>query len=291
MRFLDTMRGWDAVLGINARNAHISRRNAPAAIRLVNDKHATKARLAAAGAPTAGTIALIETVRQLRSLDLPEELGDAWALKPNQGLGGNGVLVVVAQDGAGWRRPSGALVTQRQVRHHVRSIIDGEFSGRGRDVALVEPLLVADERIGRLAYQGLPDVRVICTGSEPRMAMLRLPTSASGGRANLHQRAVGAAVDLASGRVVSAMLAGVPLARHPDTGAVLVGAEVPEWGRILEAAAMCADATGLQYLGVDVVVDADRGPLILEVNARPGLQIQNVTGLGLWDVLLEEERR
>ena len=39
--------------------------------------------------------------------------------------------------------------------------------------------------------------------------------------------------------------------------------------------------TGLGYLRVDMVIDNDRGPLILEMNARPGLSIQiaNCTGL------------
>lgn len=290
VRLPDGLRGWDAVVGLNARNVHISEQNPPASIRLVNDKFATKRSLDRVGAPTAPTLALIGSVLQLRRLDLPATLGEAWALKPNQGLAGNGVLIVTSRDDDGWRRASGARITERDIRHHVRMIIDGEFSGRGRDAALVEPLIVADERIAALSYRGLPDVRVICTGDQPRRAMLRLPTSASGGRANLHQGAIGAAVDLESGRVVAAVLGGATVTEHPDTGARLIGAEVPEWSGILDAASVCSEATGLRYLGVDVVVDADAGPLVLEVNARPGLQIQNVTGRGLWDVLLAEEQ-
>jgi glutathione synthase/RimK-type ligase-like ATP-grasp enzyme len=36
---------------------------------------------------------------------------------------------------------------------------------------------------------------------------------------------------------------------------------------------------------VDIVVDRERGPLVLEINARPGLEIQNVVGRGLGDAL------
>jgi hypothetical protein len=42
-----------------------------------------------------------------------------------------------------------------------------------------------------------------------------------------------------------------------------------------------AEAVGLGYLGVDIVVDAAAGPLLLEANARPGLAIQTANGLGL----------
>ncbi len=132
-------------------------------------------------------------------------------------------------------------------------------------------------------FQGLPDIRLICVGDEPKLAMMRLPTSASGGRANLHQGALGASVDLGSGRVTAAWSASTPVEAHPD-GVRLVGATVPHWEGVLNAASRFSAVTGLGYLGADVVVDAQRGPLILEVNARPGLQIQNVTGRGLWEL-------
>lgn len=163
--------------------------------------------------------------------------------------------------------------------------MDGEFSPRGADAALMEPLIHSHPEMDRLSYQGLPDVRVICIREKPVLAMLRLPTQASGGRANLHQKATGAAVDLDTGTVQRAWCKGTALTEHPDTGHRLVDAQVPHWETILDAAGRCADATGLNYLGADIVIDRDRGPLILEVNARPGLQIQNVTGRGLLEVL------
>ena len=139
-----------------------------------------------------------------------------------------------------------------------------------------------------LSFKGLPDIRVMCLGANPQLAMMRLPTSRSGGRANLHQQAIGAAVDLDTGRVVSAWSGGRALDHHPDTGELVVGAVVPHWQEVVDAASRCADATGLRYLGADIVVDRDRGPLVLEVNARPGLQVQNVTGRGLM-ALVEQE--
>jgi hypothetical protein len=51
---------------------------------------------------------------------------------------------------------------------------------------------------------------------------------------------------------------------------------------MLELAARSYELTGLGYQGIDIVLDRDKGPLLLELNARPGLAIQiaNQAGLG-----------
>ncbi len=56
---------------------------------------------------------------------------------------------------------------------------------------------------------------------------------------------------------------------------------MPSWDGVKDVARRAAAAVPLGYLGCDVVVDEHRGPLILEINARPGLEIQNVHGYGL----------
>jgi alpha-L-glutamate ligase-like protein len=274
------IRGWDALLGINARNRVISRDNSREAIRLVNDKYATKHALCGAGIPTSPTILFARSRRETAAIDWAA-FPDEWALKPNHGLGGNGILLAAGRDGGAWTSPSGKPVTVSAVRNHLRQILDGEFSGRLRDEAMFEPLIHTHPAMARLAHQGLPDIRVICVRDEPVLAMLRLPTKDSGGRANLHQRAIGAAVDLRTGVITQAQVGDQPITAHPDTGTRLVGEKVPYWIQVLGAAGRCADATGLRYLGVDIVIDATAGPLVLEVNARPGLQIQNITGIGL----------
>ena len=68
---------------------------------------------------------------------------------------------------------------------------------------------------------------------------------------------------------------------HPDTGALIAGLKIPQWDFILESAARGYEVSGLGYLGVDMVIDRDRGPLMLEMNARPGLNIQIANGVGL----------
>ena len=113
------------------------------------------------------------------------------------------------------------------------------------------------------------------------MAMIRLPTHASDGKANLHQGAVGAGVDIALGETLTGVLKNDVVDDHPDTGALISGLKIPEWDFILESAARGYEVTGLGYLGVDIVIDRERGPLILEMNARPGLNIQIANSTGL----------
>ncbi len=280
------IRRWDRIMGLNARNDLIARANPNTAIRLVNDKIATKTALLAHDVPVADTVAVLDSRRALAAFDWAA-LPDSWALKPSQSLGGSGIMIAARRHGSGdgWESVSGRHLSQRSVRDHVRGILDGEFSPRGADVAFMEPLICAHPVLDAMSYRGLPDIRVICAGDRPLTAMLRLPTAASGGRANLHQRAIGASVDLDTGEVVQAWIGGDFIDTHPDTGTPITGMRVPHWATVVDAARRCGAATGLQYLGADVVVDRVRGPLLLEVNARPGLQIQNVTGRGLLDIL------
>jgi D-alanine-D-alanine ligase-like ATP-grasp enzyme len=50
---------------------------------------------------------------------------------------------------------------------------------------------------------------------------------------------------------------------------------------MLEMAAHAFEMTELGYVGVDIAMDKDQGPMILELNARPGLSIQIANRAGL----------
>src|SRR5262249_31702442 len=125
-----------------------------------------------------------------------------------------------------------------------------------------------------ISYKGIPDVRVVLYKNEPAMAMLRLPTKASGGRANLHQGGIGTGVDLLTGVTNHAVLHNRFVEIHPDTDVPVVGMHVPHWPEVLSMSRKVAEAVGLGYVGVDIVIDAVHGPMLLEANARPGLAIQ-----------------
>ncbi|MFC7027204.1 sugar-transfer associated ATP-grasp domain-containing protein [Halomicroarcula sp. GCM10025710] len=143
-------------------------------------------------------------------------------------------------------------------------------------------MVVPDGLLADRAPGGVPDLRVITLHGYPVMAMVRLPTAESRGTANIHVGAVGVAVDIATG-VASG---GYQQTRqtfvdtHPDTGASLAF-EIPDWSTVLTIVSEAAISTGLGYTGVDIVFDADRGPMVLEVNRRPGLGIQNANMAGL----------
>jgi alpha-L-glutamate ligase-like protein len=274
------------VLGMNRRNALIARLNPREAIKGVNQKFETKERLAAAGVPVPPTLALIADEAEAAQFDYAR-LPDAFAIKPNRGRRGEGVILVdgrVAEsEGGGWRKLNGEVLTERMLRAHVTRILAGELSleGGNSDAALIEPLIRTHPDFARLVPFGLPDIRIICLGDAPLMAMTRLPTLESGGRANLHQGAVGAAIDFQGGTIFRSVLGQEEVWDHPSTGAALIGARLPFWRETVEAARRCSAALGLGYVGVDLVIDATRGVQVLECNAYPGLEIQNVNGAGL----------
>ena len=274
------------VLGMNRRNALIAQLNPREAIRGVNQKFETKQRLADAGVPVPPTLALIADEGELAALDFAS-LPDAFAVKPNRGRRGEGVILfdgrVPDEQGGGWRQLNGAVLTPAMLVQHVRRIMSGELSleGSQSDAALFEPLIRTHPDFARLVPYGLPDIRIICLGDVPLMAMTRLPTEQSRGRANLHQGAVGAAIDFVDGRIMRAVLGQEQVWDHPSTGAALIGQSVPLWRETVAAARRCSGALGLGYVGVDLVIDAERGVQVLECNAYPGLEIQNVNAAGL----------
>jgi alpha-L-glutamate ligase-like protein len=196
-------------------------------------------------------------------------------LKPSRGAGGSGIVIVVARRGDRFVTASGRSLAWRDVAVHAADVVAGVHSMGGReDALLVEARVEPVPALGPLANGGVPDVRVLVLRGVPLLAMMRLPTRRSDGRANLHLGGIGVGVDLATGRTTHAIAGRRAVAHHPDTDVPLAGIDVPDWEAILRVAVRAADATGLGFLGVDVVLDARAGPLVLELNARPGLAIQ-----------------
>ncbi len=274
------------VLGLNERNADfIARLNERRYFPRVDDKTITKELALAAGMAVPDLYGIIRNqgeVSRFRELVADRE---SFVVKPAQGSGGDGILVVSGRSARkrdSFRLASGLLVRADEVEHHISNIVGGQYSLGGKpDKALIEYCVRFDPIFAETSYQGVPDVRIIVYRGYPAMAMVRLPTRASDGKANLHQGAVGAGVDLETGTTLIGVLGNEVVDEHPDTGALISGLEIPNWQFILESAARGYEVTELGYLGVDIVIDRDRGPLILEMNARPGLNIQIANGVGL----------
>ena len=274
------------VLGLNERNAEfIMRLNPRRLYPRVDDKSLTKRLALEAGMPVPDLYGLIDNQGDVRRFARIVADHDSFVVKPAEGSGGNGILVITGRSKRkrdSFRRASGMLITEAEIAHHISNIISGQYSLSGNpDKAMIEYCVHFDPIFAEVSYQGVPDIRVIVYRGYPAMAMVRLPTRASDGKANLHQGAVGAGVDIALGVTLTGVLQNEVVEEHPDTGALIAGLEIPRWDFILESAARGYEVTGLGYLGVDMVIDADRGPLMLEMNARPGLNIQIANGIGM----------
>jgi alpha-L-glutamate ligase-like protein len=271
------------VLGINRRNADFTLRYNPRSrYPLVDDKLRTKALAQAAGIAVPELYAVIEIERQVRDLEALVAGHSDFVIKPARGSGGDGVVVVTGRSKGLFRKASGSLVTGSDLKHHVSNVLSGMYSLSGQpDKAIIEYRVRFDPIFESIAYQGVPDVRIIVFLGVPVMSMVRLPTRRSDGKANLHQGAIGTGVDIATGRTLTAVWGNEIVADHPDTGNPVTGVQIPYWDRLLDLAARCYELTGLGYQGVDIVLDRDKGPLMLELNARPGLQIQIANRAGL----------
>ncbi len=271
------------VLGMNQRNAdfimaHNQRRRYP----LVDNKLLTKQLALARGIAVPELYAVV--AEQHESKDLERILGarEDFVIKPAHGSGGNGILVVCGRFGNSFRKPSGDLITLATMQHHVSNIVSGMYSLAGLpDQAIIEYRVKFDPLFEPISFQGVPDIRVIVFRGVPVAAMVRLPTRASGGRANLHQGAMGIGIDLATGISRDGVLRNRSCDTHPDTGHSTLNIVIPHWQQILRLAIECADTVGLGYLGADIVMDRELGPLMLELNARPGLTVQVANQRGL----------
>lgn len=269
------------VLGLNARNLlYVHGLNARRHFPLADDKVLAKSTLAGAGVPVPETMAVLSNLIEVsRAASLLREASE-FVVKPARGRQGSGILVVDRHEAGWFHTAGGAQLSWDEVRRSMGDILFGVHSLGQSDRVLVERRIRAHRALGALGESGLPDIRIILLRSVPVMAMMRVPTPASGGRANLHQGAIGIGLRMADGLALNATSRrGSP--EHSGTGAPVRGFHMPMWKSVIDVAERAARAVPLQYLGVDVVLDDALGPVVMELNVRPGLEIQNVNRRGM----------
>jgi len=271
------------VLGMNKRNiAYIARYNPRDRYPLVDDKLKTKLVAQKARLNVPDLLHVVRTQHEIEAIQ--QELASLveFVIKPAQGSGGKGILVIVGRDGDAFVKSNGTRISLNDVKRHVSNILSGLHSlGGKQDVAIIEALVKTSKLFASVSHEGVPDIRIIVFRGYPIMGMLRLATHASDGKANLHQGAIGVGIDIGTGRSVAAVLKNQLVTTHPDTGVSLENLQVPDWRQMLNLAARCYEVTGLGYMGCDIVIDETQGPLLLEMNARPGLSIQIANDQGL----------
>lgn len=271
------------IMGLNERNADFilpynPRRYYP----LVDNKAQAKVLAKEVGIPVPDLYGSIEIIHQIEQLTEWLSPYEDFVIKPAHGAGGEGILIITGRHDKRYRKTNGAVADIEELRHHVANILGGMYSLGGiPDSALIEYRVKFDPVFEPISFQGVPDIRILVFMGIPVLAMIRLPTRMSHGKANLHQGAVGVGIDMTTGCTLGGVWRDAPVDHHPDTGGTLSDRTIPFWEDILSMAAQCYDLVGLGFIGVDIVIDQQLGPMMLEINARPGLSIQlaNRTGL------------
>lgn len=273
------------VMGINQRNGdYILKYNHRKYYPLVDDKILTKARAIEEGIHVPEMYGIIETESEINhKLKKILEGRNDFVIKPAQGAGGDGIIVIADRfDENRFKTISGKLITMGEIEYQVSNILTGLYSlGGMRDRALIEYRVTPDPIFKSISFEGVPDIRIIVLMGYPVIAMLRLPTRQSNGKANLHQGAIGAGINLRDGTTLRGVWLNDKIDRHPDTNHPISDLIVPYWDEFISLASRCYELSNLGYIGVDMVLDQEKGPLILELNARPGLNIQIANDAGL----------
>lgn len=288
------------VLGLNSRNhLYTSVYNSRKSKVTANSKLLTKKTLRGAHVRVPETFSVINSMEALEKFDFLK-LPTDFVVKPNNGLGGQGIIVIEKRgEFAGeWIDSTGELWRVDDLRLHMADILAGRYSMDDvSDIAYIEERVRVHPVFEKYSYHGTPDIRVIVFNKVPVMSYIRLPTEESGGRANLFQGAAAVGIDIATGITTYGVHHAKSTEFFPGTRRKLANIRIPQWEEVLETAVAATEAIGLGYMASDIVLQPgdDTGkkdklgkeievlavPMILEVNAQPGLKIQIANRAGL----------
>ncbi len=266
------------VLGMNARILSYMRpSNSLRAIRIADNKLLAKKILKRNGLPVLQNYAIIKELQELREFDW-NSLPNSFTLKPNRGLGGEGILIVYARRKRypnPWIKADKKIITANDLETHILNILEGTYSMTSvPDIAFFEERIRLLKLFKPYSYRGIPDIRIIVYNSVPIMGELRLPTKESGGKANLHLGGIGVGIDMGTGVTTTAIQKDRVIEYIPNTRIPLRGIQIPGWEEILRLAIYAQQITKIGFLGIDIAIDREKGPVILELNTRPGLSVQ-----------------
>ena len=272
------------ILGMNARNQLFVPLNPPRAAAICKSKYATKLLLQSKNIPTAEIYGVLGTQEDIDEFDW-HKLTKDFVIKPTNGHAGKGVIAFRHQhaDKEHWTDVVGKTWSLDDIKLHSADILAGQYSTHGSNHnIIVEERVPIHPKLLKYTYKGTPDTRVIVFNSVPVMAMLRLPTEESEGRANVSQGAIAVGIDIATGITTHAVAhKNQPIQFLPNTKLKLNGIQIPFWQQVLKIAVEAARAAELTFTGVDLFVHKEKGPMVVELNAYPGLSIQMANREGL----------
>ncbi len=274
-----------SILGLNARN-HLfqARYNKKKAKDIANSKLATKEFLNKYEIPAPTLHGVFSKPSDVPKFDWGK-LKDNFVIKPAEGYGGQGILIIKERvSGDEFMTINRSKVGIDDLKLHVLDILEGHYSPRDLPgTAFIEERIATHPVFRRYSYQGTPDIRLLLFNRIPVMAMLRLPTAESNGKANLHQGAVGLGIDMATGKTTHGVWYDRIVRLIPGKNRRAEGLQIPSWEELLLMAVKIQQAFKgkLEYLAIDFFVDQEKGPLVVELTCKPGLSIQiaNLRGL------------
>jgi hypothetical protein len=240
---------------------------------IMKDKAAFADRCLEHQVPTVPTFAIVNDGRVELKVD-PVELDADLFVKPVFGRGGKGAerwdLV-----GPGLYCSSRGLECDRDGLFAHLAAVDSPL--------LIQPRVANHPALNSLNNGALSTIRVLTCLDErgaPELIGAALRMAIGGNRVvdNLHAGGIAAAIDLESGMLGSASNLGADSAvgwldRHPDTGALISGTELPYWDDVRDVALRSHRAFPERLLvGWDIAITT-RGPLMIEGNGAPDLDI------------------
>lgn len=271
------------ILGMNSRYWY-TKLNPSSAKQYGFSKLKTKELLARHNIPTAEVYHTFDHLDDLDAI-IWGNIPTPFVIKPASGSAGKGVWIITKYNHSDntWLDSDKQKVTEQELRLHVANILDGEYSTWGTlHRAIIEEMIPSHPTLAKYSYRGTADIRVVVFNSVPIMAMTRIPTKASHGRANLDKGALGLGVDMATGITTYGIVGkGEPITHFPDSRKKINGVKIPHWKKVLTIASQSAQAAGYVFMGADIFIHPEKGPMIVELNGFPGLSIQLANRAGL----------
>lgn len=255
----------------------------PGSTECLRDKDLFALRCRSQGLPVVATIARVENGEITLLEDAAKPPADFRLppadlfVKPKNGAGGRGAVL--------WRYAGGDCYRNQEGRLSTAAALEAELEARSHRAALVIRLRATNHpQLAPLSPGALATVRLLTCRNErgefeATNALLRMGTR-NAIVDNMHAGGMGARIDLETGRLGNATAGAWGLGpglrwwdAHPDTGAQILGRQLPFWPQLLDLGRSAHGVFPDQVaIGWDIAILAD-GPCLVEGNKSPDLDI------------------